>query len=173
MTLTRRQKKLLITFTVGVTALLVDRVFLRPEGGATEVSADYLDSAETVSAADNLPVLEPESEHLQIALRLDRLGTCDNPDFAEMRDPFSLPPSWLGTAASPGQQSDDPVAVFVMTHQLTAIGEHGGKTGALVDNRFLVPGQEIGGFKLVGIDKRTAIFERDGRQAALELAEDL
>ena len=172
MSLNRRQKRLVITFAVGATALLVDRLFLRPNGGATDVSAGSQRAAEILAAADNLPALESESPEFQIALRLDRLLTGDDPDFAAMRNPFSTPKSWSDTEGPVAERTDSPFDVFVRRHRLTAVGELGPEGGVLLDGHFLALGRKIDGFSLVSIGKRTAVFERDGRQVTLKLASD-
>ena len=46
----------------------------------------------------------------------------------------------------------------------------GGGSCALVDDSYLCPGQYLDGFMLVSVDSRSAVFERDGKQAVLDLA---
>lgn len=168
MSLTGRQKKLVIVFALGTAALLVDRLFLRPQGGAHQASAEHRDLGQTVSAVDNLPVLEPESPGPKIAGRLESLWADDNSDFAKMRDPFSMPLSWTHTGPVSTERPESARDVFARSHHLTAVADN----RVLMGDRLLVPGQIIDGFTLVAVGKDTAVFQRDGLQVTLKLVND-
>ncbi len=38
-----------------------------------------------------------------------------------------------------------------------------------VDDSSLVPGQWLDGFKLISVDRHSAVFEREGKQVVLDL----
>jgi len=167
---TRRQKSLIAVFLIGLVGLVVDRTFLRPQGGAAPASADA-DAllGESVVLMDNVPVLEEEPPEPGLAERLNRLPTKDSVDFERMQDAFSLAAPWFGDTAASTKAVMGPVERFVRTHRLTAVVVDGQDSYVLIDDRFLGLGQQIDGFVLASVGDRRAIFERDGEQACLEL----
>ena len=74
------------------------------------------------------------------------------------------------TRTPPGERLTDAAARFIRTHPLAAVVVNGEESYALVDDQFLVPGQTVDGFTLVSVGDRSAVFEREGEQAILELA---
>lgn len=170
MTLTKRQKTLLATFFVGVAALVVDRTFLRPQGGAAAASADPLAASDKQGLlVANIPVLEAQSGPGGVAQRLDRLWSDKggNPEFG--RDPFSLPVPWYDNVEAGGGKAPDETALFVSGHQLTAVVIDPRGSYAVVNDHLLIPGQSLDGFKLVSVGNRSAVFEQGPRRAVLEL----
>jgi hypothetical protein len=171
MSLSKRQKALSAVFLIGLVALVADRTILRPQGGPRAASADPL--AASVGGAGpsgNLPAVEP-APPLTVAQRLNKLVSGREAGSEELRDPFSLPPSWSDTTAGNEERTTDPTGGFVRRHQLRAMVVRGGEASALVDDSFLVPGQSLDGFTLVSVGSRSALFERDGKQVVLRLAD--
>jgi hypothetical protein len=172
MTITKRQKRLLTIFFVGLAALLIDRVFLRPQGGPSAASADSSPSVEgSVSLVENLPVLDSPTQGLEVAQRLDSLRSDEELDLVGVRNPFSLPASWHDEPQERPKTIPDAAAAFARTHRLTAVARDEPRSYALVDNHFLTPGQDIDGFRLIAVRDRSAVFERDGKQVVLELVD--
>jgi hypothetical protein len=170
MTLTKRQKTLLAVFLIGLAALVVDRTFLRPQGGAAAASAEPLEpSDKEVSPAANIPVLQQESGPTGVAQRLDRLWSDKTDDPRQGRDPFSLATRWHNDPGGTGVKTPDDVAAFVRSHQLTAVVVDPRASCAVVNDQLLVPGQAIDGFKLIAVGNRSAVFEQGSRRAVLEL----
>jgi hypothetical protein len=66
----------------------------------------------------------------------------------------------------------DPAALFARRHKLQAVVMDGDQSYALVDDQFLVPGQVIGGFVLLSVGDRSAVFQGGGKQVVLELASE-
>ena len=89
-----------------------------------------------------------------------------------MRDPFSLPASWPDNGDGSGGKGLDAAATFIGTHRLTAVVIDGRESYAVLDDRFLVPGQSVDGFVLLSVGDRSAVFERDGRRITLELVDE-
>jgi hypothetical protein len=170
MTLTKRQKTLLAIFFVGLAALVVDRTFLRPQGGAVAASANpFTPSDKQVSLVANIPVLEPEASPAGVAQRLDRLWPAQEVNPEQGRDPFSLSSPWYDNVDTNGVQTPDEVALFVGGHQLTAVVIDPRGSYAVVNDRLLIPGQSLDGFRLVSVGNRSAVFEQGARRAVLEL----
>jgi len=170
MSLSKRQKTLSAVFLIGLVALVADRTILRPQGGPRAASADPLPaSAGGAGSSGSLPGAQ-EKPPLTAAQRLDKLVSGKEAGSEDLRDPFSLPPTWSDTTAGNGERTTDPVGGFARRHQLRAVVVRGGESSALVDDSFLVPGQSLDGFTLVAVGSRSALFERDGKQVLLNLA---
>ena len=171
MSLSKRQKALSAVFLIGLVALVADRTILRPQGGPRVASADPLPAfAGGAGPSGNLPGVEP-APPLTVAQRLTKLVSGQEAGSAELRDPFTLPPSWSDTTAGNGARTTDPTGEFMRRHQLRAVVVRGGESSALVDDSFLVPGQSLDGFTLISAGSRAALFERDGKQVVLRLAD--
>lgn len=183
MNLTKRHKVFLAVFLVGLVALVADRTILRPEGGPRAASAN---PAETYTVAQNLPFQAsgeglgfgnqpqgtPLAERLaSLVTREEAVSTAQEAQngITGLRNPFLLPPSWLSASGAVDAPVPDIVARFVRMHHLAGVVKNGRECRALVDDQFLVVGQVLNGFTLVAIGDRSAVFERDGLQAVLEL----
>ncbi len=168
MSMTKRSRRLLAVFLIGLIALVADRTILRPQGGPGAASA-AMESGDSGLLSGNVPVLQSEPAGAGVAERLHNLWSEKEPDFEHRRNPFALPASWFGTPEAPGERMSDVMSRFIRTHQLAAVVLDGEKSYAHVDDRFLVPGQILDGFMLVSVGDRSAVFEREGAQAVLEL----
>jgi hypothetical protein len=167
MTLTKRDKTLLIVFLIGLVALVADRTILRPQGGPGAAAAD---GAEDPGQAANHALAQAEQPaEERVADRLNRLWSDNEPDFEQVKNPFALPNSWFQTPDTTTPQVPDVVAAFIRTHRLTAVVVDGDSSYAVLDERFLVPGEAMDGFLLISVGDRSAVFERDGREIVLEL----
>ena len=93
MTLTKRQKTLIGIFCVGFVAVVAERVLVRPQGGLGAASVDSPEEVvEAVPSAED----QPGAESPSVAQRLRDLAAGEEPNLAELRNPFSLPPwSWM------------------------------------------------------------------------------
>lgn len=166
MALTKRQKTLIGIFCVALVVVVAERVLVGPRGGPDAASADSLEEVvEAVLSEED----QPEAESPSVAERLRDLAAGEEPNLAQLRNPFSLPASWFPRAVQGSAAVEDAAARFVRTHQLTAVVMDGPRSGALIDNRFLVPGQVLDGFRLVSVADRSAVFEGQGRRVTLEL----
>jgi hypothetical protein len=170
MNLTKRQKMLLGVFLVGLVALVVDRVLLRPQGGAAVASAASGESvAELAVPAPNVPALPAQPQGQRAARCLERLWSEKNTDFEHVRNPFSLPASWPTRPGKAVNSTPDAGALFAARHQLTAVVIDTPESYVLIDGRLLRPGQTVDGFELVSVGDRSAVFERAGTRVTLEI----
>jgi hypothetical protein len=167
MTLTKRNKTLLAVFCIGLLALVADRTILRPQGGPASASASSSDDSGRPLGSPLVP--EDQQPEIDMADRLGALWPDREPDFEQIRNPFSLPARWFETAGNAEERAPDAVGRFIRTHRLTAIGVNGGESYVMVDDQFLVPGRHLDGFTLVSVGDRSAVFENRGLQAVLEL----
>ncbi|MCU0914911.1 MAG: hypothetical protein MUC88_10145 [Planctomycetes bacterium] len=168
MNLTQRQKTLAAVCLIGLVGLVIDRTILRPQGGPRAASADTPGAGRSQPGTTAPPAEEPPAR-VPIAERLNRLVPAAVPDSNERRNPFALPVSWSDSGAAHEAKVPDPATVFIRQHRLKAVAVQGTETGALVDDSFLALGQSVDGFTLVAVGHREAVFEREGRQAVLEL----
>jgi len=170
MVLAKRQKALIAVFLLGLVGLVVDRVFLRPQGGPDSASADSSDShAVPLSPAQDAPSAPAEAQGPGVAERLQRAWPDREPNAAEARDPFSLAGSWLRGAGTGSSAAPDPAQAFAGTHPLVAVVVDGRQSYALVNDRVLKLGEQIDGFTLVSVGPKSAVFECRGQQVVLEL----
>jgi hypothetical protein len=170
MSLSKRQKKLLAVFLVGIVALVADRAILRPQGGPRAASADFLASSpNSVPLSAGVPAAPDPPPPAGVAQRLDRLAPTAQTDSNALRDPFSLPDSWSDHAPAGGGKGRDAAGGFALRHRLQAVVMQGPESYALVDDNVLVRGQYLDGCRLVSIGDRSAVFERDGKRIVLEL----
>jgi hypothetical protein len=163
---TKRQKVLVAVFVIGLTALIVDRVWLRPKAASADSLAG---SAAQASSAASHPSSQAAPNRPSVAQRLESLWPDREPNFSDVRDPFCLPRSWSGVQKDGSAATGDPATAFAATHRLSAVLVEGRVSYALVGDRFLTPGQEIDGFKLVSVGDRFAVFEGQGSRVVLKL----
>jgi hypothetical protein len=169
MALTKRQKVLVAVFVVGSAALIVDRIWLRPEAASADSPPE---STAQASSATSRPSASVTPDKPSVAQRLDRLWPDREPNFSDVRDPFCLPRSWSGVQKDGPAAARDPAAAFATAHRLSAVLLEGQISYALVGDRFLTPGQEIDGFTLVSVGERFAVFEGQGGRVVLKLANE-
>jgi hypothetical protein len=172
MKLEKRQKMFLAIFFLGLVALVVDRTFLRPQGGARAASAESVGTGESVPPSLEAAGPEGKAPGARVAGRLNQLWAEETAALEPPRDPFALPPSWFDNVVEHGVRMADEVALFLHKHRLGAVVMEEEKTYALVNDRFLTPGQWLDGFQLVAVGDRSAVFEREGKRATLELAKE-
>ena len=92
----------------------------------------------------------------------------------QARDIFLLPSSWLAeiNPANRLLSKQDAATQFLKNHQLRAVVVHEKRCSVMVDDNYLVVGQEFDGFKLVSVDEGSATFEAGGKQVVLRLTND-
>jgi hypothetical protein len=173
MRLSKRQKVCCVILAVGLAALVVDRTILRPQGGPAEVSA-YSPPGPDEAGIGATEHPDLQSPTVKLAEQLKTLCPDDSLDLSQVRDAFSLPASWLAEIHPENGlwSQQDAVAKFTRDHQLKAVAVDGQASYAVVDERLLVIGQELDGFKLMAVDEGSATFEADGKQVVLRLAND-
>lgn len=172
MKLSKRQKVCFAILALGLGVLVVDRALLSPQGGPAGASAYSIQAPnEPAAEATEHPELQPPA--VRLSEQLETLCP-NNPDLSQVRDAFSLPASWLAEV-HPGRgplSEQDAAAMFAKHHQLEAVVLQSQARGALVNDHFLVIGQELDGFKLVAVDEGSVTFEARKKQVVLRLASD-
>jgi len=173
MSLTKRQKTLSAVFLVGLIGLVVDRTILRPQGGPQAASASSSSrSSAPGTAASGVPAGDQSPGPMPVAERLNKLAAGKEMGSDAGRDPFVLPLSWSEAGSGSGERTPDPIRRFVQKHRLNAVVLRKGEYCALVDDHddLLSAGQSVEGFTLVSVTPTSAVFEREGQRAILEMA---
>jgi len=171
MALSKRQKTFLAIFLVGSVALIIDRLFLCPEGGPKAASADSYRVPADLREAVGPVAVQGAFENSGLASRLRDFWSEDHVDSEPIRNPFSLSAGWFDSKGSDGPRRLDDVGRFIQNHRLMAVVMDGQECYVLVDDQFLTPGQSLHGFRLVSVAESSVVFERQGKQAVLELAD--
>jgi hypothetical protein len=168
MVLEKRQKMLIATFVLGLAGLVMDRVFLRPQGGTKTASASAFELYGAPASTGD-PAPSPQTQEPTVAERLNRLWSGPEVNEVDARDPFTLTGSWQASPAADAPPAPDEAAVFAKAHPLVAVVVDGRQSCALVNDRVLAPGDRIDGYTLVSVGPKSAVFERQGKQIVLEL----
>jgi hypothetical protein len=169
MALDKRQKAFVAVFFLGLAALVVDRVFLRPQGGARKVAASAFEAYRVPASATDAAPAPAEAQDPTVAERLDRLWPERDANNADTRDPFSLTALWPGRPAGETPPAPDQATVFARGHPLQAVVMNGSESYILIDDRVLRPGERVEGFTLAFVGPKSATFERQGKRVVLEL----
>ena len=161
MTLSRRDRRILIVLLLAVVALTVDRLLLpepsqvlavSPEGIESTLTADKLmedllpemPSPPTINTQPPLPVVN--------VFDLNRLGNLS-----------------FGGAKSNNQLEETSAESFSRRHTLRAT-VLGPRPVALVGERMLQVGNHLDGYELIAISEHQAVFVSDDEQAILQVA---
>lgn len=174
MRLTTSHKIYASVLGVALVAFALDRAFLAPGGAeAGETTPDAAGDTDTVQMLPPvklIPVAAPTTRTLALSFRelAERRGL----KLEDMSDPFTVPPHWLPDQATVriGTSTDvSPGRRFLAAHQLNAVlaNEQGG--AAIIDGKRFRIGQELDGFRLVLIQRRSVVLEGEGVRVMLSL----
>lgn len=179
MTLSKRQKVLLASCAVLMAALVVDRV----TSGSGGLGPDTAVASPAIEPHDEpalLPVPPAEIPETGQEGRLDCLADRLE-DLAErhslagvaVADAFCPPPAWLapnGPVSVVETAGMDRARDFAARHELKAVMlNHSAGARAIIGNRLLGVGQVLDGFKLVSVDKRSAVLVSGDARVTLRL----
>ncbi len=171
MALTKRQKMLLAVFFVGLVALGVDRIFLRPQSGPAAASANAFDEyAVQRSPAPRAAAPAAEAQRPGLGRKLERIWPDPTLNATEARDPFSLVDAWSDTRATAPADTKDSPETFARAHPLEAVVVSGRQSYISIDDRVLKLGEQIEGYTLVSVGPKSAVFERQGERVVVELS---
>jgi hypothetical protein len=178
MELTKRQKVFLVIMIIVLAALIVDRAYLgrsNPSKAQAEISdSSNITSGEGVPATEVVPDLASQSPTMKLTRGIESLWSEKNPDLSQSRDAFCLPEPWLAEISPDNLRRTFQGAEtsFARNHQLKVIVVQGQTRCVMVDDHFLVIGQELEGFKLVAVDENSATFESGAKRVVLRLEND-
>lgn len=181
MVLTQKRKVLVVLLGLGTIALVVDRML--PGGGQTgprSVTAAMTADISTDTGRQGTPELADLGNTAtlvddSLAMRLDGIRVEQNLDPQEAKDAFCPSDSWLSLL-----RPEEPVVVaassdevrakdFQQAHELKAVVlfENGG--AAIIDEEYLAVGKELDGFRLIRVDKGSAVLGLNGVEVTLSL----
>jgi len=177
MKLSRERKMLVGVLVIAGAGLLFDRVLLGAGmTGPAESSAGVIDAS--VDPATLLIPIDPaaapalsSSPTLADRLRLATGGHAPPEDGG--RDAFAVHPDWVAAAqqslATDDEAVADMISAFRSAHKLDAVLVTGGRPCAVVDGRMVYIGQALGGYRLLEVEERSAVFERNGVRVVLHI----
>ena len=159
-------------FAVALVALAADRLFFGDDGSSpAQASA----SSQTVQPPAELlteTVVEIETappDNHSLARRLESLAEQLQLDPQAGLDAFAPNGSWAAGGRG-GNTPESSGREFIRSHRLTSVLPAGeGKGSAIVDEQFTSIGQELDGFKLIGLKEGTAVFQAGEETVELEL----
>jgi hypothetical protein len=174
MELTKRQKVFLVIMIIVLGAFIVDRAYLS-RSGPSKARAEISDSStsdEGVPEAEVVPDLASQSPTVKLVRGIETLWSEKNLDLSRARDAFCLPESWLAEISPNNfrRTAQGAETSFAKNHQLKVVIVQGQRPCVMVDDHFLVIGQELEGFKLVAVDEDSATFESGAKKVVLRLA---
>ena len=139
---------------------------------AAPVAADPAPAAPATAKAAGAPVVYSSgAAQISLADRLKTLGLADR-EPTTIREAFAPSSAWLATleeakpvaAAAPPAPEPDSAADFIRQHKLTSVLRRGNTGSAIVDGKFIEIGEQVDGYRLIGLTAESAIF-RSPRQA--------
>jgi len=162
----------ILALALGV--LVVDRAFLSRQSITAQASADSgLLPSELILEATDLPDPGSQPPSMKLVQRLETLYPDESLGLGQARDAFCLPTAWLAEVhAQVPLLEGDAVARFAKDHQLRAVLIESQTSFAVVDDHFLMLGQELDGFKLVAVDVGSATFAAGRKRVVLTLEKD-
>lgn len=174
MRLSKQQKVYLAILALVLGVLIMDRVFLSHKSPTAEASvhSDPVPDESILEATDS-PDPNSQPSRIKLAQRLEALWPDESLGLDEARDAFSLSTAWLADVRAQGPLPvGDAAARFAKNHQLRAVLIESQTSSAVVDNKFLMLGQELDGFKLVAVDEDSATFAAGKKRVVLRLEND-
>ncbi len=179
MTLTRERKVLASVLGLGLAVFAADRLFLgggsEPADAAAGTTSLGTASA-TVAGAATAAMSLPEPNEQSIARRLARYAESVVLNPAGVREAFIPAESWVPRVDPTASASvkavvaaPDPRVAFLAKHRLSAVAGAGANVTAIVDGMPVRLGQEFGGFRLVDVTARSAVFESAAGRVELRL----
>jgi hypothetical protein len=155
--MTTKNKAYTAIVSVGLLALVIDRVYFTPPAAAAAPAA-------IAEAVPHAPLktdgtsAEPGPEGT-IASKLAAVGL---PDLQNLTDAFSPSKAWIGG-------SQPVVDDFKTTHKLTAVMTSHSGGGAIVNGQLIKLGQTLDGFTLTTINSRTVEFVKGSTKVELSV----
>jgi hypothetical protein len=198
--LTKRQISLIAVLGSSVIGFIVDQVFLapgalepakasasasRPQTPAAPAARPATASAPATAPAAaapvsaksaGAPVAAATAMQVSLAERLKSLALTDR-DPTEMREAFAPSPAWLASlevekpAVAAAEPERDLTADFTGRHKLTSVLRRGNGGSAIVDGKFVEIGEQVDGYRLIGLTADSAIFRspRDAKEVRLSI----
>lgn len=188
MSLSRQHYAYVGMLVLAVAAFLADRLLLgagtpgpNPAAASTRTAPESQEAGSRPQAAGTAagPFPQPAACRPQPPWveRLAALAKARGADPAASRDAFALQEPWRSQLKKPAPEAlpeppppSAPPAVFADKHKLTAVMMTGKGGSAIVDGRMLRMGQEIGGYKLIGLKPGRAVFQAGDGGEEVELS---
>lgn len=174
MALSRKHKVYAGMVSLGLMALVTDRVFLGYSGGPQAAPADdivLVRAAPKTQAGPSAKSSPARARENSLAGRLEAIAAAHNPQSAPSRDVFTLPKPWR-EAMQPAKPEEPPVPPterLTTKYRLMAVMVNGKGGQAIIDGKCLQVGQQRDGLKLISVRQDSAVVEVSGRRFRLKL----
>jgi hypothetical protein len=182
MKLSKSRIAALAALGLAVLALAADRLWIgsgetspRPAAASSAPVATALAPAAPTGSAPAAGNVSAATGRASVADRLKQLAAGKNLDADGVKEAFAPAESWMVQVAAPpavaeeaAPKPSDPVESFADTHKLTSVLISGSGGIAMVNGKMLRMGQEIEGYRLVGLAPGSATF-RSGSGTEVQL----
>ena len=181
--LTKRKKVLVAVLGTGMAALMADRAIGYGPTGPSQAGAAMTSQSVALSesASPTQPIQTNNTATLvddSLATRLDNLRVKHQLVPSAARDAFCPSQPWLDEL-QPKEEEAKQIAVtssdevraqdFSRKHVLKAVVLVGNGGAAIIDDRYVPVGQEMDGFRLMSVDKHTAVLTFNTAQVTLRM----
>ena len=179
MAITTKHKVYGCVLVTGLSAFAADKTFFAPSDAAAQDSSvsEYAMTSSTsvldAARRDLTALADLPTEGSDIADRLSAVAEARSLDLTDVRDAFKPSPSWIGDdgTVQPQDLGGTVAATFVRSHRLMAVMAGGANGSAIVDDKCLLIGQQIDGFRLISVGDRNAVLESNGVRVELQLSQ--
>jgi hypothetical protein len=189
--LTKKQISLIAVLGTSVIGFVVDKVLLdsgtpkaasaavstpraapaaKSASAAAPVAAVPVSATPATAKAAGAPLVSASgATPVSLADRLKSLALADR-EPTGIREAFAPSSAWLASleqpkpAAPAPAEPTDSVADFIRQHKLTSVLRRGSSGSAIVDGKFIEIGEQVDGYRLIGLTADSAVF-RSPRQA--------
>jgi len=174
MALSRKHKVYAGMVSLGLMALVTDRVFLGYSGGPQAAPADdivLVRAAPKTQAGPSAKSSPARARENSLAGRLKTIAAAHNPQSAPSRDVFALPKPWREAMqpAEPEEPPAPPTEQLTTKYRLMAVMVNGDGGQAIIDGKCLQVGQQQDGLKLISVAQDSAVVEVAGQRFRLRL----
>jgi hypothetical protein len=161
---------------LAVLALAADRLWIgsgeaspRPAAASAAPAVTALAPSAPTASAPAAGGVSAATGRASVADRLKTLAAGKSLDPDGVKEAFAPPESWMVQVAAPAAvpeeaspPSPDPAETFAGQYKLTSVLISGSGGIAMVNGKMLRMGQEIGGYRLVGLAPGSATFKSAG-----------
>lgn len=175
----KQRKTIIVLLGVAMLALVIDRVFMDGESGPRTAAANTSVPQVTIDATTSTtPKVSEDDANFVLARRLEQLQQSQQFNLTAVPNAFEPSTSWIQpkveivqhTKPKTQGSSFDLSEQFVKEHHLIAVLGTGEGGTAIVNGKRWTVGNAVKGWTLTNITIRTAVFEKDGKQAVLQIA---
>lgn len=176
MKLSKERKAYVVFLGLALAAVVIDRAFLASDS----IGPDQANAAGEKGLSTTLPgrigaLLAESASKRSLTDHLQAVCEAEEINFSDLKTTFASLQSWVKGAQhedpSPSTQPNEPdkAEAFKRQHELMAVMVTADGARAIVNNRCLLIGQELDGFRLISVGLRSAILESETARVELKI----